>query len=987
MPKSKGFAEYEKAFRMRDVVRRMVADELERQRPTRRYAEVTAVDPVAHSVLVVYPNEVDPVELQTGDFVPEIGDTVRVEGPTGDRYVADVRPASVGPPEQVTGLTLTAGVGSLVARWTANEERNVKWNRGFYEVEIDTVDTFDSGDERTIRAAATAAVLTDLTGAVTYFVRVRAVDLAGVEGEWSDTEDEEPLEVIAEGAGIEVVTDLPALPDVDYPEFTVVILDDDGKLYRNVGEVWTAAVEAVDITGEIDTDQIANSAITAAKIGALAVEAGKIAADAVTAVEIAALAVGTSEIAALAVTTAKLDALAVTAAKIAADTITSAEIAANAITSSELAANSVVAGKIAALTIVAADIAAATITGAKIAAATITASNLVADTITAAEIAAGAIGTTELAADSVTSAKIAANTILAADIAADTITAAEIAAGAVATTELAADAVTAAKLAALAIETGKYIRSTTYSAGSSGWSINADGDAEFNDVTIRGAITGSSTNILTTNPGAETAAAGTQQIPNGTFDVDATGWAGNGSCSVARVTTPTKAGAGALAITCNGGAMPTATTPSGTSGFAVVGGTTYDVTAWVRTAATARTWWMSVEFFNSSGAAMDSFPADVVAAGIVDSTTYQQFSGQAFAPPAAAYCRVYFHTNATPPNGEIHYIDEVSFTDSVLGWTNEWTVKTYLNDVSVVSRDTSVKRSGNASAKIVVTGAADGLQALVTEPISVSQNHAYKYSFWVRSGSGIVRVLMYARFYDSKGLQLLHDPARLLINATTTFTNYTYTAKAPADAAYVRFGLKLIDLGTIHIDDATVVTVPAYTGGHVGADYLSSRGEVIDGTGYLTPVGAMLLWAAPFSTTDVYGLGGIGGDGSSDTQIAGCPAGFVPCDGRAVSRTSFWRLFSVIGTTYGVGNGSTTFNVPDMRGKMPIGLNTGWSLNDTTRADINHYHDMSSHTHPVHAVAAGGSTKTATASGTNTTSYMYVLTTAPSRVCNFIIKA
>ena len=40
------------------------------------------------------------------------------------------------------------------------------------------------------------------------------------------------------------------------------------------------------------------------------------------------------------------------------------------------------------------------------------------------------------------------------------------------------------------------------------------------------------------------------------------------------------------------------------------------------------------------------------------------------------------------------------------------------------------------------------------------------------------------------------------------------------------------------------------------------------------------------------------------------PAGFVEADGSAVSRTVFADLFSVIGTSYGVGDGSTTFNVP-----------------------------------------------------------------------------
>lgn len=46
------------------------------------------------------------------------------------------------------------------------------------------------------------------------------------------------------------------------------------------------------------------------------------------------------------------------------------------------------------------------------------------------------------------------------------------------------------------------------------------------------------------------------------------------------------------------------------------------------------------------------------------------------------------------------------------------------------------------------------------------------------------------------------------------------------------------------------------------------------------------------------------------------PAGYLVCDGRAVSRVTYAALFSAIGTTYGVGDGSTTFKLPDLRGEF-----------------------------------------------------------------------
>lgn len=57
------------------------------------------------------------------------------------------------------------------------------------------------------------------------------------------------------------------------------------------------------------------------------------------------------------------------------------------------------------------------------------------------------------------------------------------------------------------------------------------------------------------------------------------------------------------------------------------------------------------------------------------------------------------------------------------------------------------------------------------------------------------------------------------------------------------------------------------------------------------------------------------------------PTGWLLCDGTAVSRTTYSNLYSVIGTTYGVGDGSTTFGLPDMRGRVPMGAGTGNQLN------------------------------------------------------------
>ena len=56
---------------------------------------------------------------------------------------------------------------------------------------------------------------------------------------------------------------------------------------------------------------------------------------------------------------------------------------------------------------------------------------------------------------------------------------------------------------------------------------------------------------------------------------------------------------------------------------------------------------------------------------------------------------------------------------------------------------------------------------------------------------------------------------------------------------------------------------------------------------------------------------------------ASVPAGYLECNGAAVSRSTYSGLFSVIGTTYGSGNGSSTFNLPDLRGEFVRGFDNG----------------------------------------------------------------
>ncbi len=76
------------------------------------------------------------------------------------------------------------------------------------------------------------------------------------------------------------------------------------------------------------------------------------------------------------------------------------------------------------------------------------------------------------------------------------------------------------------------------------------------------------------------------------------------------------------------------------------------------------------------------------------------------------------------------------------------------------------------------------------------------------------------------------------------------------------------------------------------------------------------------------------------------PDGYLACTGTAVSRTTYATLFAVIGTTWGVGDGSTTFNVPDLRRRTTIGSG-GTQLQGpaTTLGSVGGHEELQNHTH------------------------------------------
>ena len=121
--------------------------------------------------------------------------------------------------------------------------------------------------------------------------------------------------------------------------------------------------------------------------------------------------------------------------------------------------------------------------------------------------------------------------------------------------------------------------------------------------------------------------------------------------------------------------------------------------------------------------------------------------------------------------------------------------------------------------------------------------------------------------------------------------------------------------------------------GNVFIDYGTERIEIISSGGSIT--GDTL----PIGSITAYG---------KETA----PANWLICDGSAVSRSAYADLFAVIGTKYGEGDGSTTFNLPNLKGRVPVGLDssdTDFNTIGKTGGEKTHQltiNEMPSHNHP-----------------------------------------
>lgn len=118
------------------------------------------------------------------------------------------------------------------------------------------------------------------------------------------------------------------------------------------------------------------------------------------------------------------------------------------------------------------------------------------------------------------------------------------------------------------------------------------------------------------------------------------------------------------------------------------------------------------------------------------------------------------------------------------------------------------------------------------------------------------------------------------------------------------------------------------------SDYRNGYGSLIFRSHNAPSIGYMNVQDGSFVNPEPVEVGGTMTGAVLPYLGSNIPTGYLPCEGAEVSRTTYARLFAVIGTTYGAGNGSTTFNLPNMIGRFLEGASTAGAIKNAGLPNI-----------------------------------------------------
>ena len=214
--------------------------------------------------------------------------------------------------------------------------------------------------------------------------------------------------------------------------------------------------------------------------------------------------------------------------------------------------------------------------------------------------------------------------------------------------------------------------------------------------------------------------------------------------------------------------------------------------------------------------------------------------------------------------------------------------------------------------------------------------------------AGVVTITMTDANYTLTNFNGVSDEARnQVIVATGTnaavrdiiipLVEKTYTIKNSTTGGY---GVRIIGSSgtgvtvpngvttTVYCDGINVFTAMSGTTNDftVAGNATITGNLTVTGSSTIAPIGSILMWST----------------GSA-------PTGYLLCNGAAVSRSTYAALFAVVGTTFGVGDGSTTFNLPNYTNRLPYGTTVGATGGSSTISAAN----LPSHTHTFSGTTSG----------------------------------
>lgn len=455
------FDDYATALKSRDVIRELVAEEIDKLRPRYRYGEVTSLTPEQNKATVKLNGEESSVPVAMGAVIPtEVGQTVRVNGMPGDRYIEDVygEVEVPGQPPQDTGsvggqpigsevdppsgLTLTTGSLEedvwIDASWTPPDTTDISG----YDVELARQDGVNFELAQVFRVGGTAIRMAGLRPATTYGVRIATINRIGIRSiylpssgyqlivttvddtipeavsgvsitagfktvtvTWNETADRD----VARGSGqYEVHLDTSnvfgASKQTHFTSGTVLSIGD-----LNTGTQYFARVRAIDNSGNFGPWS-ATVSDTTGQVGSVDLSDAS-----VTTAALANGAVNTAKLADLAVQASKLADSSVESTKIANLAVGSAAIQNLAVGSAHIADAAIIQAKIGNLAVTTAKIDDAAIVNAKI-------GNLAVDDAKIANLNAGKINAGFISADRIQVNSLDAEKLKSSDIATITLT-------------------------------------------------------------------------------------------------------------------------------------------------------------------------------------------------------------------------------------------------------------------------------------------------------------------------------------------------------------------------------------------------------------------------------------------------------------------------------------------------------------------------------------------------------------------------------------